>query len=264
MSDPGANLLDTDSVTVITGAARGIGAAIADRFARHGGRVIVVDIDTEEAVQTAERLADAHSREVVAHTLDVTDEHATEAAFDGWMATYGRIDNVIVNAGILHLGPVVETSLADWQRVIDVNLTAAFVTARAAARHMEGPGSILFTSSLAGLRGFKDNCAYSASKFGVIGLAQVLALELGPKRIRSNAICPGQIETEMIERLVVDFAAIRGQDPEDVRRALIERVPLERYGSPEEVGDMYVMLASPFGTYVTGQAISVDGGWSVA
>ena len=264
MTDDGNVLLDEQAVTVITGGARGIGAAIADRFAAHGSRVVIVDVDGDEAARTASTLAERHGREVVAHALDVTDEDATEDAFGAWMSSYGRIDNVVVNAGILYLGPAVDTSLADWQRVIDVNLTGAFVTARAAARHMEGPGSILFTSSLAGLRGFKDNCAYSASKFGVVGLAQVLALELGPKQIRSNAICPGQISTEMIERLVVDFAAIRDEEPDQVREALIERVPLGRYGTPEEVGDMYVMLASPLGVYVTGQAISVDGGWSAA
>jgi NAD(P)-dependent dehydrogenase (short-subunit alcohol dehydrogenase family) len=264
MTGNGELLLDVESVTVVTGAARGIGAAISDRFARHGSRVIVVDIDGDEAARTAATLPENHSREVIAHALDVTDEDATESAFDEWIGKFGRIDNVVVNAGILYLGSAVETSLSDWQRVIDVNLTGAFITARAAARHMEGPGSVLFTSSLAGLRGFKDNSAYSASKFGVVGLAQVFALELGPKGIRSNAVCPGQIQTEMIERLVVDFAEIRDQDPEEVRRELIQRVPLGRYGTPEEVGDMYVLLASPLCVYVTGQAISVDGGWGAA
>jgi NAD(P)-dependent dehydrogenase (short-subunit alcohol dehydrogenase family) len=170
------------------------------------------------------------------------------------------------NAGILVLKHAVDTSLAEWRRVIDVNLTGAFLTARAFARLMidqgEG-GRIIFTSSLFGLRGGAENSAYSASKFGMVGLMQCLAAELARHNILVNCVCPGQMDTEMIRQLFADRGKLKGVPGDEVRAQLESRIPLGHLGTMEELSGTYVWLASEFSRYVTGQSISVEGGWQV-
>ena len=161
----------------------------------------------------------------------------------------------------------VETDLADWRRVIDVNLTGAFITAKVFARHLieqgEG-GRVILTSSLVGTRGGAENSAYSASKFGMIGLAQCLAAELAPHQILVNCVCPGQIDTDMIRQLFRDRAVNRGATEAEVRESMESSIPVGYLGSLDELAGTYVYLASDLGRYVTGQAIVVDGGWKVA
>jgi len=258
-------LLD-GKVAVVTGAAGGIGSAIGRRFADQGAAVVIADIDGDAAGHTADVIADATGQRVIAEQLDVSDETATAAAFDRWSTDFGRIDTVVANAGILHLAPAVDIPLTTWRRVIDLNLTGTFITATAAARHMTttgNGGSIIFTSSLFGIRGGRDNAAYSASKFGMIGLAQSLAAELASHAIRVNSVCPGQVHTAMIDQLLVDRAALSGQTTDQVLTNLVERVAMGRMGTTEEIADVFVFLASPLSRYLTGQSIVVDGGWQV-
>jgi NAD(P)-dependent dehydrogenase (short-subunit alcohol dehydrogenase family) len=150
--------------------------------------------------------------------------------------------------------------------VLDVNLTGAFLTARAFARRMssEGPGGrIILTSSLFGLRGGVENSAYSASKFGMIGLMQCLAAELAPRGVLVNCVCPGQMDTAMIRQLFRERAALKGSTEEAVHGALASRIPLGHLGALDELAGTYVFLASDLSRYVTGQSIVVDGGWQV-
>lgn len=247
---------------LVTGGARGIGAAVARRFAEEGASVVLADIDTVAASSTAVDIAAATGQQVTYGALDVSDEGAVEDAFDEWHSELGPFDTVVANAGLLHLGETVTTDLADWNRVIAVNLTGAFLTVRAAARRMR-EGSITITSSLFGVRGGRENAAYSASKFGVIGLAQSLAAELAPVGIRVNSVCPGQIETEMMQRLVADRSSRLGVSEDEVRAGLLARVGMARMGTMDEVADTFVYLASDLGRYVTGQALVVDGGYQV-
>jgi NAD(P)-dependent dehydrogenase (short-subunit alcohol dehydrogenase family) len=177
---------------------------------------------------------------------------------------FGRLDIAVVNAGILALRPTVEMDLATWQRVIDVNLTGAFLTAKvcAAAMIAQGHGGrVIFTGSLMAQRGAAENCAYSASKFGVLGLMQTLAIELAPRGITVNAVNPGQIQTEMLDQLFTERAELRGKTAEELRAQTLQHIAVGRLGQPSEVADAYVFLASELSTYITGQSLSVEGGW---
>lgn len=260
----GSGLLE-GRVTVVTGAGRGIGAAIAGRFAAQGASVVVVDVDGKLARDTSEAIAAHTGAVVVPEQLDVTNESSMETAADKWIDRFGRLDCVVANAGILHLADVVDFPLDSWRRVLDVNLTGAFITARAAARRMigAGRGSIVFTSSLFGVRGGRENAAYSASKFGVVGLAQCLAAELAAANIRVNSVCPGQVATDMIDKLLVDRAALTGQSQDQVLANLVAHVPMARMATVDEIADVFVFLASDLSSYVTGQALVADGGWQV-
>lgn len=240
---------------LITGAARGIGLAIGRAYAEHGARVILADLDETQTQAAAADLPGARGI-----GLDVVDETATEAAFDRLAAEGWSSDIVVPNAGILHLEPVDSFPADRFRAVIEVNLTGAFLTARAAARRMQADGRIILTSSLFGMRGGAQNAAYSSSKFGMVGLAQSMAADLAPRGILVNAVAPGQIQTEMMDKLVADRLAMGMADPRD---RLLNRIPLGRLGRPEEVTGAYVWLASPLATYVTGQTIVVDGGWQV-
>jgi NAD(P)-dependent dehydrogenase (short-subunit alcohol dehydrogenase family) len=154
-----------------------------------------------------------------------------------------------------------------WRRVVDVNLTGAFLTCREFGRRMveQGRGGrVIMSSSLYGLRGGRDNSAYSATKFGMIGLAQCLAAEWAPHDILVNSVCPGNVDTVMIRQLFADRAASRGTTPDAVRDELLAKIPLRRLADPTEVADIYVFLASDLARYVTGQALTVDGGVQVS
>ena len=263
MTQAGQALLE-GRTAFITGAAGGIGLAVAQAFQRHGCNVVIADVDGAGLARAMATLETARAHAV---TMNVTSEAESEAALAATIGRFGRVDVLVPNAGILVLKPALDLETAEFRRVLDVNLTGAFITATTFARHMRQNrtrGSIIFTSSLWGIRGGAENAAYSASKFGVVGLAQCLAGDLAADRIRVNCVCPGQIDTEMSRRLLVDRAAIRKLDPEEVRRATERRIPLGAYGNVEEIAGTYVYLASDLSSYVTGQSIIPDGGWQVS
>ena len=248
-------------VALVTGAAGGIGLAVARAYAAQGARVALADVS--DCTAAAAALNQIRPGSAMALPLDVTDEAATEAAADAVVAAYGALDVAVANAGILLLRHAVDIEAAAWRRVLEVNLTGAFLTARAAARRMADGGCIVFTSSLFGLRGGVENAAYSASKFGMVGLMQSMAAELAPRGVRVNAVCPGQMDTDMIRALFADRAALRDTDPASVRQALEHRIPAGRLGALDELAGTYVYLASSLSRYVTGQSVTVDGGWMV-
>lgn len=252
-------------VAFVTGGARGIGFAVAQRYLAEGARVMIGDVREDEAAASAARLG---GPEGGAHAvgLDVTDADSVDAALATCEAALGVPDVMVANAGVLLLRPVVETPPAEWRRVLEVNLTGAFLCCRAFARAMTGEvtdGRIIVTSSLFGRRGGRENGAYSASKFGVIGLVESLAAELAPHGILVNAVCPGLVDTAMLRQLFHDRAELRGVEPEAVAEELLAKVPLGRLAREAEVADVFVHLASPLARYVTGQALVVDGGAQV-
>ncbi len=255
------SLLD-GKVAFITGGAQGIGLAVAEAFIEHGARVMIADINSDKVDRSAKELG----KFARALPLDVADEAQTQQALAETISAYGKVDIVVPNAGILLLQHAVDTDTADFRRVIDVNLTGAFVTCKIFARQMidQGAGGrIILTSSLFGLRGGRENAAYSASKFGMVGLMQCLAAELAGHDILVNCVCPGQMDTDMMRQLFRDRAQLTGQTEEEVRLSLESRIPVGHLGPLNHLAGTYVYLASSLSRYVTGQSVTVDGGWQI-
>lgn len=235
---------------LVTGAAGGLGAAIAARFAAGGDRVGVLDLDAQAAQQVASSLG----RESVGLAASITDPGAVEAALD----SFGTPDVVVNNAGIVRFGPLADLTLADWQTVLDVNLTGTFIVARAAAARWLAagrPGTIVNVTSMNGVAPGPNAGAYGATKAAVALLTQQMALEWGPAGIRVNAVAPGLIDGGMSEPIYADPAT---------RLARQSKVPLGRLGTPTDVAEAAWWLASPTAAYVTGQQLLVDGGVTMA
>ena len=251
---------------MVTGAARGIGFSIAERLAAHGAAVALLDLDADRTEAAAAAVASATGSPTLGLAADVTDADGLREAADLIAENLGSVDVVIPNAGVLLLKPVLDIGSADFDAVLRVNLLGAFQTATEFARRMVDTGRegrVIFTSSLFGTRGGAGNAAYSASKFGVLGLMQSMAADLAPAGIRVNAVCPGQIDSAMIHQLFKDRAAAAGTSAAAERADFIRHIPLGALGDPKDVADTYVYLASPLSSYVTGQHVVVDGGWSI-
>jgi NAD(P)-dependent dehydrogenase (short-subunit alcohol dehydrogenase family) len=253
--DPGRAFRLDGGVCVITGAARGIGRAIAFGAARSGARVHLLDRDAEAVTRTAGAIA-AEGLAAEAHRLDVANEVEVESALDAIARAEGRITALVNNAGIAIRRPSLELSRADWDRVVEVNLTATFLCARAAARHMiaGGGGAIVNIASIMGLSGggLYPNISYQASKGAVVNLTRALAVEWAKEGVRVNAVAPTWVRTEFIRPLL--------ENPELIAR--IEAVtPLGRMAEPEEVVGAVLFLLSPAAAMVTGHTLPVDGGF---
>lgn len=249
---------------LVTGAADGIGRAVATRFVAEGAAVLFAD-RREQALHTAVDAVAGEGRRV-AMVGDVTDERACDAMAAACVEHFGALDVAVVNAGILRLAPVTDLSAADFRAVVDVNLTGAFLTLRACARVMRAAGRggrIIVSSSLFGVRSGATNAAYSASKFGVIGLVEAAAADLASDGILVNAVCPGQVDTTMLRDVARQRAAARGVAADVVLGELAGRIPLGRLGTTEDVADTFVYLAGELSGYVTGRHHVVDGGWLV-
>lgn len=254
-------------VAIVTGAVGAIGEAVANRLAHCGADVAVVDLDATRSREVARRIGERHRRRTLGLGVDVTVPADLENAADQIEAELGVADIVVANAGILIFKDALAFTPQEWNAVISVNLTGAFHTATVFARRLKASGqdgSIIFSSSLFGLRGGPGNAAYSASKFGIIGLAQSMAAELAPHGIRVNSVCPGQVDTAMLNDLFTARAAANATSFETERAQFIGDIPIGRLGSPAEVANTFVYLASDLSSYTTGQAIVVDGGWQVA
>lgn len=249
-------------VAIITGAAQGLGEALARRLDSEGCKVVVADINLESALKTAEQLKDA-----VAVKVDVCDEQLVESMVDAAIERYGKLDLLVSNAAILVAKPVVEFPAQQWRKMMDVNLYGYFLCAKAAAKAMipNRRGNIIQINSKSGKKGSYKNSAYAASKFGGIGLTQSLALELAEYGIRVNAICPGNLLDSPLwnegpNSLFKQYAANQGITEEEVRRKYLSQVPLGRSCQYEDVANVLVFLASDEASYMTGQAINVTGG----
>lgn len=244
---------------LVTGAATGIGAAIARAFAEEGARVAVTDRDGEAASAVAAAIGPA----AVAFRLDVTDAAETERVFDAALHAFGALDLVAANAGISTMNRVVDLSEAEWDANMAVNAKGIFLTNRAAVRRFLAGGTrgaIVNTASLAGKTGVPLLAHYAASKFAVVGFTQSLAKEVAPFGIRVNALCPGFVRTGMQAREIEWEAKLRGMTPEAVRAEYVALTPLGRLEEPEDVARVAVFLASDLSRFVTGEAVNVTGG----
>ncbi len=236
---------------VVTGAARGIGKAIALKLASEGANVAITDLAYNEAAQAVEAELTAMGVKAKAYASNAADFGDTQKVVDQIVSDFGRIDILVNNAGITKDGALKRMTEEQWDMVIAVNLKSVFNYTKAVQPIMwkQASGSIINMSSVVGVSGNANQCNYSASKAGIIGFTKSAAKEMGVRGIRSNAIAPGFIITEMTAVL-----------PEEVRQAWNEKIPLRRGGTPEDVANVTLFLASDLSSYVNGQVINVCGG----
>jgi NAD(P)-dependent dehydrogenase (short-subunit alcohol dehydrogenase family) len=246
--------MSSSRVTVVTGAASGIGLCAARRFAEGGDRVVMVDVDADRLAREAATLGAAAHR-----SIDLRNGDAVAAGFASIADEVGPVDVLINNAGIGVAADILTSSWDEWSRTFDVNVHSMFHTCRAVLPSMleRGAGIIVNTASVAGLVGIRERAAYCTSKSAVIGLTRTLTADYAHRGIRANAVCPGTVETEWIGKILAN-----AEDPEARRRAMEQRQLDGRMGSPEEVAAAMWFLASPDGRFANGSAMVIDGGWT--
>ncbi|MBJ6134116.1 SDR family oxidoreductase [Ochrobactrum sp. Q0168] len=244
---------------IVTGAASGIGNAIARALARHGVRIAIADINGDAAKRAASELGG----DAVGLAMDVSQRASVEAGFDALIAQWGGLDIVAANAGVSTMNRAVDLTDKEWDFNFDVNTRGVFLTNQIAARYFlasDTKGVIVNTASLAAKIGAPLLAHYSASKFAVLGWTQALARELAPNGIRVNAVCPGFVKTSMQSREVEWEAELRGITPEQVIADYVSQTPLGRLEEPEDVAEVVVFLCSDGARFMTGQGINVTGG----
>lgn len=253
-----------DKITIVTGGAQGLGAAICQRLAHEGAHIVVADLNLIGAQETAAEIVERTGRQAIAVEVDVTDEAQVEAMVQQAVDRFGRLDILVSNAGILIAEAVDEFPADKWRAVIDVNLVGYFLCAKHAARVMKQmrSGTIIQVNSKSGKKGSYKNSAYAASKFGGIGLTQSIALELAEYGVRANAVCPGNLLDSplWVDSLYAQYAQKWGITEEEVRQKYVDQVPMKRGCTYEDVTNVVVFLASDQSNYMTGQAINVTGG----
>lgn len=242
---------------LITGGATGLGRAMAEGFAAQGARVAICDADpTAVATMQAER------PDILAAQADVTDKAAMDAFLSGLERDWQGIDVVCANAGIGGpAGRIEDLEFTDWMRCVEVNLGGAFLTCRWAARLMRAQksGLIVLTSSTAGQFGYPLRSPYAAAKWGVVGLTKTLAMELGPDGVRVNAICPGAVEGDRMDRVVAMESEASGQTQDTVRAQYVRGVSMRAWVNAKDVTDTVLWLSSPQARMISGQIIAIDG-----
>lgn len=243
-----------DKVAVVTGAARGIGFAVARRFLGEGYCVALLDIDAKTLTQAAGRLG--QQDRVLALACDVADPAQVKTSVDRVTTRFGRIDVLVNNAGIALFKPILDTTYAEWARVLDVNLSGPFICTQACAPVMlkNGGGAIVNISSISGLRASSLRVAYGTSKAALDHLTRQQAAELGNAGIRVNAVAPGPVDTAMAKQVHTP----------DIRADYHDAIPLNRYGTEEEIAAAVWFLCSDAASYINGHTLAVDGGFDAA
>src|SRR3989344_3457416 len=247
-----------DKVALVTGARQGMGKAHALALASQGAKVIVTDIDESECQKVVNEI-ESQGGEAIALKLDVSSAEEVGRVFDSAVEHFGRLDILVNNAGVFNPKAFLEITEGEWDKVIDINLKGQFLCAQRAAKEMAKNkwGRIINIASIASGQvgiGMEWGSHYTASKGGVIGLTETLAIELAPLGINVNAVAPGAIDTPMLRA---------GAEEEELKK-WVEKIPLKRIGKPEEVSAMVVFLASEEASYITGATFYVDGGWLAA
>jgi NAD(P)-dependent dehydrogenase (short-subunit alcohol dehydrogenase family) len=264
-------------VAIVTGAAQGIGKAVALRLAREGADIVVADIDLKKAEQTAREIRSLN-RGRLAHRIDMKNVAEIQAMVDTVVREFGRIDILVNVAGIAQTKPFLDITEDDWSSIIDTNLKGTVFCMQAVGKQMikqvpeevkkagraDGSyGKIVNFSSISGRRGRALQLHYAASKAAIISVTQSAALALKAYNINVNAVCPGVIPTPMWEQIDRDYGRLFGVGPGEAMQEFIEKIPLKRAGSPEDVAAAVAFLCSSDSDYITGQSLNVDGGFEM-
>ncbi|PYV17071.1 MAG: hypothetical protein DMG07_06640 [Acidobacteria bacterium] len=246
---------------MITGAARGIGRAIAEKLASAGADLALADLRNEDLAAT-QRICQSHCRRIIASAVDVSRPGDVDAWVAATVRVFGRIDILVNDAGIADTTPFLDITLESWERMLTVNLTGTFLCSQAVARRMveENGGKIINVASIAGRTGRPLAAHYAASKAGVISLSRSMALALAKHNVTVNAVCPGITDTPMWEQLDEQKARLFGLPKGEALRQAIAEVPLGRAAMPDDIAELVLFLAGPKADYITGQALNVCGG----
>lgn len=246
----------------VTGAASGIGKAIAMSFAIEGADVIFMDINKESAIECAETANKTYKTNCIGLEVDVSNKDSVAGAFETVEKTYKKLDVLVTCAGISVIVPMLDCTEEVWDKTIDINLKGTFLCMQSALKMMnkQQSGSIICMSSQSGKVGGSQYQAYCASKFGIIGLVQSTALEFAKNGIRVNAVCPGVIKTPLWDKQIHSYATKRNIKPEEVMPYFASKIPMGRIGTAEEVVNVTFFLASEGSAYLTGQSINISGG----
>ncbi|ALS25540.1 short-chain dehydrogenase [Paenibacillus sp. 32O-W] len=247
----------TGKVSLVTGAATGLGKSMAEALASFGSSVVIADMNVEQAQRTAEEIAREHNVQTHAIAVNVADESQVRSMYDTIIDKFGKLNVLVNNAGICQKIKAIDQSLADWQRTMDVNVNGVFLCAKYAALHMmkNGGGSIVNIASMSGfIANTEAQCAYNASKAAVVMITKCLASEWVEYNIRVNAIAPGYMKTAMTKPIFEEGGELAH---------VLNYVPMKRLGNPEELGGVVVLLASDASSFTTGATYLVDGGYTI-
>ncbi|MBO8163984.1 MAG: glucose 1-dehydrogenase [Brevibacillus sp.] len=254
--------MNEQKTAVVTGAAQGVGFAIAEELGAAGYRLVLLDRQADRLQKAADTLAqrgfDVHTQEI-----DLMQTECIRPTIDKIVQSAGKLHLLVNNAGINPLKPMDQVTPADWDMVMNINLKAVFFMIQAAAPHICDGGAIVNIASVAANSPRPLAAAYAASKAGVISVTKTASVVLAPRRIRVNAVCPGATETELLARMADEMSAMSGNRPEEALQQFTGDIPLGRLGSPADVARAVAYLASDAASYITGQALNVCGGWTV-
>ena len=256
----------TNTVSLITGAASGIGLGIARRFARAGGRVAIADLRHDGAQAAADAINAAHPGQAIALAMDVADEDAVNAGVAAVIAQWGRIDTLVSNAGIQIVNPVEAFAFADWKRMLAIHLDGAFLTSKAVLPHMyaQGSGSILLMGSVHSKEASPLKSAYVTAKHGLMGLSRVIAKEGGPKGVRSNVICPGFVRTPLVDKQIPEQARELGiSEDEVIKRVMLGQTVDGEFTTIADIAEIALFFAAFPSNALTGQSLTASHGWSM-